>query len=76
MQNCSERNSMNEFGTIIVYQTTAADSTHFLDNAAATKLQRWQALLVRPVESESTKIRPYGLLEESAWREWLGRMQA
>lgn len=63
MQNTTERNVINEFGTIVIFQSTAADSTHFLDSVAATRLQRWQALLVRPAESESIKIRPYGLAE-------------
>ncbi|MFM7591234.1 MAG: FtsK/SpoIIIE domain-containing protein [Isosphaeraceae bacterium] len=75
MQNCTERNAINEFGTIVIYQTTAADSTHFLDNNGATKLQRWQALFVRPVESETIKIRPYGLLDNAQWQQWLGRMK-
>ena len=75
MQNCTERNAINEFGTIVIYQTTAADSTHFLDNNGATRLQRWQALLVRPVESETIKIRPYGLMDQELWQQWLGRMK-
>ncbi len=76
MQNCTERTAINEFGTIVIYQTTAADSTHFLDNNGATRLQRWQALLVRPVESETIKIRPYGLLDQGQWQQWLGQFSS
>ncbi|MFM1801004.1 MAG: hypothetical protein RJA81_356, partial [Planctomycetota bacterium] len=70
MQNATDRTAMNEFGTMVVFQTTAADSTHFLDNVAASRLQRWQALLVRPAESESLKIRPYGLTDPRTIQQW------
>jgi energy-coupling factor transporter ATP-binding protein EcfA2 len=66
----TDRSALNEFGTIVIYQTTAAESTHFLDHVAASRLDRTQALLVRPSENESFKIRPYAQVEPELWREW------
>ena len=67
----TDRSALNEFGTLIIFQTTPAESTHFLDNVSATRLDRTQALLVRPSEGESIKIRPYALVENETWIRWL-----
>ncbi len=66
----TDRSALNEFGTIVIFQTTAAESTHFLDHVAASRLDRTQALLVRPSENETTKIRPYAQVEPELWRNW------
>ncbi|MBI1324937.1 AAA family ATPase [bacterium] len=66
----TDRSALNEFGTIVIFQTTAAESTHFLDHVAASRLDRTQALLVRPSENETTKIRPYAHVDPDLWRNW------
>ena len=75
LQHSTERSALNEFGTIVMFQTTAGESTHFLDNVSASKLDRTQALLVRPSEGESLKIRPYGKVEDQVWKDWMGRIK-
>ena len=74
LQHTTERTALNEFGTLVVFQTTAGESTHFLDNVSASRLDRTQALLVRPAEGESVKIRPYGKVEPELWREWSAKL--
>jgi len=74
LQHTTERTALNEFGTLIVFQTTAGESTHFLDNVSASRLDRTQALLVRPAEGESVKIRPYGKVEPELWLEWSAKL--
>ncbi len=71
----TDRSALNEFGTIVIFQTTAAESTHFLDHVAASRLDRTQALLVRPAENEQIKIRPYAVIEPELWKSWSGTIR-
>jgi len=75
LQHTTERSALNEFGTIVIFQTTAGESTHFLDNVSASKLDRTQAMLVRPSEGETLKIRPYGKVEPQVWNGWMERLK-
>jgi hypothetical protein len=75
LQHTTERSALNEFGTIVIFQTTAGESTHFLDNVSASKLDRTQAMLVRPSEGETLKIRPYGKVETHVWNGWMERLK-
>ena len=75
LQHTTERSALNEFGTIVIFQTTAGESTHFLDNISASKLDRTQAMLVRPSEGETLKIRPYGKVEPQVWNGWMERLK-
>jgi|GEM_PF-2033248 len=76
----TDRSALNEFGTIVIFQTTAAESTHFLDHVAASRIDRTQALLVRPAENELIKIRPYAMIDPVLWKTWSrtirGRVEA
>lgn len=74
LQHTTERTALNEFGTLVMFQTTAGESTHFLDNVAASRIDRTQALIVRPAEGETLKIRPYGKVEPELWREWMAKL--
>jgi hypothetical protein len=71
----TDRTAVNEFGTLVIFQTNASESTHFLDNVAASRLDRSQALLVHPSEGESTKIRPYAMVENELWDRWVASVR-
>jgi hypothetical protein len=65
-----ERNSLREFDGRVLFQMSAADSTHLIDAPTAATLGRYRALLHSEESGTTEKFRPYAVPDP----EWLSRM--
>lgn len=63
-----DRNAMREFGQRVLFQMSAADSTHLIDAPAASTLGRHRALLHSEETGTIEKFRPYAM-PDPAWLE-------
>lgn len=58
-----DRNSLREFESRVLFQMSAADSTHLIDTPAAATLGRYRALLHSEESGVLEKFRPYAMPE-------------
>ena len=64
-----ERQTLREFGMRVLFQMSAADSSHLIDSPLAAKLGRNRALFVQEELERPEKFRPYGLPDPKWLRE-------
>jgi hypothetical protein len=65
-----DRQALREFESRVVFQMSAADSSHLIDNPIASRLGLHRALLVAEDQGKLEKFRPYALPDEA----WLERL--
>jgi hypothetical protein len=71
-----DRPTLREFAMRVLFQMSAADSSHLIDAPLAAKLGRNRALFVQEELERPEKFRPYGLPELAWLREVGGRQVA
>jgi hypothetical protein len=71
-----DRQGLRECELRVLFQMSAADSSHLIDSPLATRLGRNRALFHREDQGQPEKFRPYGLPSEE-WLAWAkGRLRA
>ena len=70
-----DRQGLRECGQRVLFQMSAADSSHLLDSPLASRLGRNRALYHNDELEQPEKFRPYGL-PSPAWLAEVGRRLA